>query len=282
MIRIGAHLSSAGSLTGALERADSIGANCIQIFVGSPRSWLGPNINPDQVDQFLVRSKQLDIAPVFIHAIYLIGLGSNNPVLTARSIESLINSLKVADKIGAIGVITHLGSSQGADFKLVLARLKSSIKTILSRAQTRARLIIENSAGQKNGIGSRLDQLAEILAIDPNLGLCLDSAHAFAAGLDLSGQKTLNELVEQIDRSIGLDRLLVIHVNDSKVGLAGRADRHENIGQGAIGLDAFGRMLNHPKLRGKPFILETPGFEPKHKGPDRRNVDLLKSVVRLK
>ena len=284
MRRIGAHLSIAGGLYKAIESIVAKGGNCLQIFSSSPRMWLASLPAKDQVDKFRTLVKQHNIDPIFIHAKYLINLASDKPELLKKSIASLKYDLQVADLIGAVGVIVHLGSHQGRGFEAVRNQLTSSIKIILQAAPGSSRLIIENSAGQQGKLCSQLSEIKSIFGSVSNtrLAWCLDTCHAYNAGYSLGkgSENALiqNDIVVEAKKLGIIDRLVCLHVNDSRDEFASGHDRHANLGEGKLGLELLGQYVNHPELKHLPLIIETPGFD--NQGPDAKNLDILKSLVK--
>lgn len=273
-MKIGAHLSVSGGYHKALERAKEIGANCLQIFSGSPRFWQRPKVTQEEIEFFKTKAKELQISPIYFHAPYLINL-----VGTAKTKELSVRTLKwelnIAEKLGVKGTVVHLGS-----FKNSLENintLSETIKEILEESPPNTLFIMENSGTRK--IGKDLEELARILekVSSPRLKICLDTCHLFSAGYDFTTAEALEELLEKIEKLFGLENLELFHANDSKDPFESLRDRHENIGEGYIGKEAFALLLNHPKLQKLPFIIETPGFD--QKGPDKKNLDILKSLI---
>ena len=273
-VRVGIHTSIAGDLTGALDLAHGLGANALQIFSSSPRMWArgSSRIEAAEAERFRARRKELGLGPLVIHDNYLINLASPNPVLRARSVQAFHQEIVRALALGADYLVAHPGSCRESDSQTAINAIAQGLKQA-ARGLKLGELIIllENTAGQGTSIGSRFEELKAILDACPELplGICIDTAHTFAAGWDLRTEQGLESALHVIDRTVGLDRVAVVHVNDSKAPHASRVDRHEHIGKGKIGLEAFGRILNHPLLAGRAFILETPIDKP---GDDRRNV----------
>jgi deoxyribonuclease IV len=300
-IRIGIHTSIAGDIAGALDIAHGLGANALQIFSSSPRMWdRGTSrISEADAERFRARRKDLGLGPLVIHANYLINLASPNPILRARSIQGFHQEIVRALALGADYLVIHPGSAprveahatqQGtlpgvgarpaeeagtgsctAAVAAIAASLKQSVRGV---KLGELRILLENTAGQGSCVGARLEELKAVLDLCPELpvGVCIDTAHLFAAGWDIRTAEGLDGALQDIDRVIGLQHVAVIHTNDSKVALGARVDRHEHIGKGQIGLEAFRRILNHGLLVGRTFILETPIDLP---GDDRRNVAAL-------
>lgn len=264
----------------AIGRAVDIGANCIQIFAGAPQRWAEARFPDKDVAAFRHLSQEQDVQPAFIHSAYLINLASTDDALREKSIRALVSALSWAEKLGVAGVITHMGSSREADPLQAEELVCQSLGQVLAGAPTGAALLLETCAGQGNTIGRRFEQLGSLvrkLDYDPRLRICLDTAHVFEAGYDIRTEQGLETTLEEFDRSVSLERLSAIHVNDSKSALGSNVDRHENLGQGLIGEDAFTRVLRHPSLRHLPFLLEVPGFA--GQGPDRPNMEMLRRMA---
>ena len=281
-LRIGIHASIGGSYLNALESARKLGCNALQIFSASPRMWATGSARIPEADSaaFRARREELDLGPLVIHANYLINLAGMQPMLRTRSIQAFHDELVRGIALGADFLVVHPGARGEAKMELAIATIVNSVKEAVRRVQLgKLRILIENTAGMGSAVGSRLEEVAAIARGLSALGVgaCLDTAHLFAAGYDISTESGLETTLSQIEQTVGLDNVYVWHVNDSKIALGGKVDRHESIGQGKIKAAAFARILRHPKLGaspatgmpGRPFILETPIEEP---GDDRRNV----------
>ena len=267
---IGAHVSTSGHLYEAIPRAQAIGCECLQIFVGSPRQWRLVHYPTEDVAEFRRRRAAAGLDPLVAHAAYLINLASPDPALHRRSVDALIHSLEGMDALRGLGVVTHIGSARGTSWPEARMRIARALRTALS-ASSRAMILLEGSAG--GAIGGTFAELGEILDAaggSRRLGICLDTAHLFAAGWDVRTPAGVAAVVGAFDRAIGLRRLRVLHLNDSKGALGSHLDRHENIGEGLIGRAGFRAVFAHPALGGLPGLMETPGFA--HAGPDRRNM----------
>ena len=275
---IGAHIS--GGMKTAVGKAMSIGAQSIQIFLGSPQMWREPNPTPVEQSLFTDGIKTNSLGPVFVHGNYLVNLASESPETFAKSISNLGLALRLSDRIGADGLIFHPGSAGKASYDEALTRVLRALDMVLDGYEGKCRLLLEVCAGQGQTIGDRFEEFADILKAmqyDRRIGVCWDTCHMFNAGYDISTKAGLAQTIDEFGELIGFDWLFAIHANDSKTPLGARRDRHENIGKGHIGEDAFRRMLHHPKLRPLPWILEVPGTE--KKGPDKINIDLLHSLA---
>ncbi len=277
-MRVGAHVSTEGGLDKAIDRAQAMGAETIQIFGAAPQTWRRRNIGDEETDAFRAKAAEADVSPVFIHAIYLISLVSDDPPAMERSAGSLIADLQLSSRIGARGGIVHLGSHKGAGFEAVFPRTVAAVRRVLEATPEDASLILENSAGMGGSVGARFTELGAIIREvgGHRLKVCLDTQHAFAMGYDLTTEDGLAAAVAEFDGEIGLDNLVAVHANDSKIPLAGVRDRHENIGEGYIGRDGFRRIMAHPAFAEVPFVIEVPGFG--KKGPDKENLDILKEI----
>jgi len=280
--RIGIHTSIAGDISGALEIAHAIGANALQIFSASPRMWTrgASRISEADAARFRARRKELQLGPLAIHDNYLINLASPNPVLRARSVQAFHHEIVRAMALGADFLVIHPGCSgtEPGDSRAVDQAISAVAQGLRQAARGLKlgdlQLLLENMAGQGTSIGAKLGELRAILDAcrDLPLGICVDTAHLFAAGWDIRTQAGFDKALLDIDTAVGLDRVRLIHANDSKMPLGSRVDRHEHIGKGKIGLEAFARILNHPLLAGRAFIAETPIDKP---GDDRKNVAAL-------
>jgi deoxyribonuclease-4 len=281
-LRIGIHTSIAGNYLNALESARKLGCNALQIFSASPRMWAGgPARIPDSdAAAFRNRRKELGLGPLVIHANYLINLAATQPMLRTRSIQAFHDELVRALALGADFLVVHPGSRGEAPVEAAIATIIESVKQAAKRVPLGGmRILIENTAGMGSCVGSRLEEVGAIVRGLAALGAgaCLDTAHLFASGYELSSERGLAGTIARIEQTIGLENVYVFHVNDSKIPLGGRVDRHAHIGEGKIKSEAFARILRHPKLGagfgtglpGRVFLLETPIEDP---GDDRRNV----------
>ena len=289
--RIGIHTSIAGSYLNALESARKLGCNALQIFSASPRMWQGGSARIPDVDAqaFRVRREELRLGPLVIHANYLINLASEQRMLQTRSIQAFHDEIVRAMALGADFLVVHPGARGESTTGQAISTIVESVKQASKRAPMGGlRILIENTAGMGTAVGARLEEVGAILAGLRNLpvGACLDTAHLFAAGYDIKSEGGLASTIGQIDGAIGLENVPVIHLNDSKIPLGGRVDRHEHIGKGKIGAAAFARILRHPRfgtaapegLTGRVFVAETPIDDP---GDDRRNVAMLWELAGL-
>ena len=277
-MKIGAHVSTAGGISKAVGRGQEIGCEALQIFGSSPQSWAFREIPDAEIAAFRQSMADAGMGPVFLHAIYLVNLGAAKTDVLEKGIESLSAHLRLAGRLGASGLIFHPGSHGGAGFEAVLPQVAESIRRALDGAPDGPCLAVENMAGMGKHIGARFEELGAILDAvdDERLKVCLDTQHSFAAGYDLTAGAGIEDMLAQLDAGPGSANVVAIHANDSKRACGSGVDRHDNIGEGFIGEDGFAVFMGHPAFRDVPFLLEVPGFE--GKGPDQRNVDLLKDI----
>ena len=279
--RIGAHTSIAGGLVNAVNEALELGCNTLQIFSRSPRMWRSPPLDPNGIAELKDARAEHDLSPLVIHGNYLTNMAAADPGVRKKSIEAFRDEVRRALLIGAEYLVIHPGSHRGQTLDKAMNVLASSItRAVRGLSWNGLQLLLENTAGGGQSIGRDFSELAELSeriqqkAAIP-VGFCVDTAHCFEAGYDVSTKLGLKKTTDLIEGSIGFDNVEVIHANDSRTPLGSHADRHEHIGEGEIGSDAFRRILNHPKWRAKPFILETPADE---NGTHRKNVQALKSL----
>ncbi len=283
--RIGIHTSISGALENAALHAAAIGADAFQIFTASPRMWRAAAIDPAQAEKLKAARERLGLAPLAVHASYLVNLASSSEELRLRSIGAFRAEIERAIAVGADYLIVHPGNYKGGTLEEGVARAAKSLSesadvSVTGNVISRVLVLLENTAGGTNQLGGRLSDLAAIRAaaqpkMPLKLGFCIDTCHALAAGYDVATAAGLRKTVAEIDRVLGLDNVPVFHANDSLGALGSHLDRHANIGEGAIGEDGFRRILRHPRLRSKTFLLETPIDR---EGDDRRNVETLRRL----
>jgi deoxyribonuclease-4 len=277
---VGAHTSIAGGLPSAVRSAVEKGCDAFQIFARNPRGWLARELASDEVREFRDAREQAGLRPFAIHSIYLINLAAQDPFALARSRAAFRQEIMRGIELGAEYLVVHPGSP-------VQAPAEVGIQTAIESIREAARglnlngltILIENTAGQGSAIGRDFEQVAEMVAAldDLPIGVCLDTAHTFASGYDISTEAGLRKTIRSINRSFGFDRIKLIHCNDSKAPLGSRVDRHEHIGLGHIGEDAFRRLTGNLKFRRIPFILETPVDKERD---DRWNINRLRELSR--
>ena len=277
-MKIGAHVSTSGGISKAVVRGREIGCEAIQIFGSSPQTWAFKPVPGEQIELFKQGLADAGIGPVFLHAIYLINLGTPDKEKLKKGIDSLANYMKLAADLGATGVIFHPGSHGGRGYETVLPQTVEAIKIVLDTAPEGPVLAVENMAGMGKQIGAKFDELGGILdAVDsPRLKICLDTQHSFAAGYDLGNPEGIQAMLDELNAGPGSANVAAVHANDSKRVCGSGVDRHDNIGEGFIGEEGFSAIMANPAFADVPFLLEVPGFE--GNGPDQQNMDILKRI----
>jgi deoxyribonuclease-4 len=277
-VQIGAHVSSSGGIHTAIDRIESFGGDSVQVFTQSPRTWRPTNHDPANFERFKQRRSEAGIGGVVCHALYLINLASPQDEIYGKSVSTLQNTIDVACAIDADAVVFHVGSHLGSGFDSGLERVVPALEEALTRCSETTWLLIENSAGAGGTIGRSIEELAALVdALDRHerLGICLDTCHLFVSGYDITDGKELDRVLDDVDERIGLDRLRVLHVNDSAAPLGSNRDRHANIGEGLLG-EELGVFMSHPRLQGLPALLEVPGKD--GHGPDAEEVRKLREL----
>lgn len=275
---IGAHVSSSGGIWTAIQRGIALEAEAVQIFGSAPQTWRKTNHTPAALERFREARASAGLRAVWLHCPYLPNLAAEDDAMWEKSIDCVVNALTVAAGADADGAVLHTGSHRGKGLDAVLPRVASAIERILDAAPGEALLALENAAGQGGTIGKDFTELGSILRAVPTsrLAICLDTCHAYAAGYDLATPEGMRAMLSEIDGEVGLDRLALIHANDSKMPFGSTRDRHENIGDGYIGFAGFRTILATPELQRLPMLLEVPGLD--DKGPDLENVRRLKQL----
>ena len=278
---IGGHVSTRGGIDKAVDNAVAIGAEVIQTHPTPPQTWRRLTVDDSVVASYKAKAAATGLRQHWFHAVYLLNLATTSETLLKQSIGSLVFYMDLADRIGADGVVFHPGSHKGAGFEPMLPQIAGAMQQVLQRTDSRAKLVVENSAGQGGTVGCTFDEVARIVdAVQSDrVAVCLDTAHAFANGYDLHTAEGIDAALTRFDETIGLDRLVAVHANDSRAELQSNVDRHANIGDGFIGSEAFGILLHDPRLEDLPWILEVPG-EAKQ-GPDLINVNRLRVLAGL-
>lgn len=257
---IGAHVSTAGGLTKAFDRADELGCESLQIFVKSPNQWRGKVLTDDDVAAYRERQAQ-DGQPVIAHAAYLINLASPKEDILEKSVNGLADELTRAARLGLDGLVLHPGGHLGAGMEVGIDLVARSLDAVLAQPATgKAKVLLENTAGQGTALGSRFEELAAIIELvdaKDRVGVCLDSCHAFSAGYELTNEDGYQAMFDAADSTFGLERVAAFHLNDSKHPLGSHKDRHEHIGEGQIGEWFFGRLLADERFARLPMTLET-------------------------
>ncbi|MFA5318051.1 MAG: deoxyribonuclease IV [Patescibacteria group bacterium] len=294
---IGAHVSAAGGYKNAIKRAEEIGAECIQIFGASPRSYWAKMPDKKDVEEYKSALKDSNIKAVFLHAAYLVNLASNDASIFKKSVKNLSDHLKIAEMLGAEGLIFHIGSGKEQPREQAMKKTISGIKEVLSapshkagRQGGSAKLIMENTAGGGQSIGRSAEEIGELLKMIKSkrvsplksatglVNVCIDTAHAFESGMISEYTPAgVKKFLDELDKYVGFKNIAAFHVNDSKTLAGSHHDRHENIGEGHIGLNGFKNLAKDKRMKDVPWILEVPGFE--GEGPDKKNVEILKTLT---
>mgnify|MGYP000162008545 CR=1 FL=1 len=259
-LKIGFHVSIIGRIDEAVDRAVEIGCNTFQIFTRNPRSWKAEELKPDEIRDFTEKVEKYDMQPIFAHMPYLVNLASPRPKIYMLSKKTLKTELERCRILKIPYLVTHLGSHLGAGREKGLKRIIQAINEAYDSTNSEVMLLLENTAGMKNSIGSTFEEIKYIIdnLKSPDLvGVCFDTAHAYAAGYDLRTRRAVEETIHRLDGIIGFERLKLVHLNDSRGGLGSHIDRHEHIGLGNIGEDGF-RAILKSRLGRLPLILETP------------------------
>lgn len=278
-MRFGFHVSIAGGFAKVRERAERVGCETMQLFSSNPRGWKAAALDDTDVAQFRSDVRASGISPVFVHAPYLPNLAALKKTVARASVKALVEQARRCDRLGVDYLIVHVGKGLGASEDAALAQVAASIDSVLAAAPAALILLIENTAGMGSEVGYRFEQLSAIIKqVDrrDRVGIVLDTAHSFEAGYELNTKQGLDATLREFDRLVGLGRLHLLHLNDSKTELGSRVDRHWHIGQGKIGLDGFRFIVNHPLLRHLPGIMETPRESP---ADDRENLETIRSLV---
>jgi len=279
-MRVGVHTSIAGALENAAHHAKKIGCDTFQMFSGNPRGWRSKDPSPEDCERFKDARGRHALGPVVIHDNYLINLASADAAIRQKSIAAFRGELLRALALGADFLVTHPGAAKGGTASAaVLTCVESLCRSADGMRLTGLTILIENTAGQGTVIGRTFEEVAEIIQGASRhlpMGACIDTAHSFAAGYPIHRVRGLTETIKKLEATVGLKNVRVIHSNDSKTAFGSHADRHEHIGRGHIGAEAFGRIVRHPRLRGIPFICETPIDRP---GDDRRNIGTMRRLA---
>lgn len=279
---LGGHVSAAGGVLKALDRAASLEFEAIQIHPSAPQTWKKPATSDEEAAEFKMLAPSKGVKATFFHNIYLGNFAAEQNGHWQGTIEITKSYLTLAAKMGALGVVTHTGSHKGNGFDTTLQRVTEGIGRALAESPAEAKYLIENTAGAGGTIGRTLEEIEQIITPlwkhYPNVGICIDTCHAFASGIPIHEPAGLEAFLTEFDERFSLEALTCIHLNDSKTPFNSNRDRHENIGDGELGLEAFRTIVNHPKLQTVPLIMEVPGIE--NTGPDAINRDRVKALRR--
>ncbi len=275
---VGVHTSIAGGIANAVSEAVEKQCDCFQIFARNPRGWSDRALSREEIRQFRLACEKADLWPMAIHSVYLINLAAQDTVVLERSRAAFRQEIERGLELGANYLVVHPGNPKNATAEAGIRTAAESIREAARGLKMKGlTILIENTAGQGSSIGCNFDQVAELLAAldDIAVDVCLDTAHTFAAGYDISTEKGFKATCRAIKRSFGFDRIKLVHCNDSRAPLGSRVDRHEHIGLGHIGAAAFGRLTHNLKFRRVPFILETPVDEVRG---DKENLAVIREL----
>jgi deoxyribonuclease-4 len=278
-MRFGFHISIAGGFSKVVERAEIRGCEAIQFFSRNPRGWKYNPLGEEDVGRFRSSIKSSALSPIFLHLPYLPNIASQKSKFYERSIDSIVTDLERAEQLGAHYLIIHIGHRGESSEEEAIEAVGQGMDQAFERVKNSVILLLENTAGQGSEIGSNFEQIKEIIGSvrdHKRMGVCLDTAHTFEAGYDLSNKDGIERTLESFDQTIGLKRLHLLHLNDSKTPLGSRKDRHWHIGEGYVGLEGFRYLINHPLLRHLPGIMETPR---KDTVEDLKNMKVVRSLV---
>ena len=279
-MRIGFHVSISGGFSLAVQRAYELGCSTMQIFSRNPRGWTVKPIDPDDVAEFRKLREQYDIGPVFVHTNYLINLASSKPDLYQRSIEQFVIDLERTEHLGAEYLVTHLGSASGQEPEWMIGRVADALNMAMKLHKPQATILLENTAGEKGDVGYTFEQVSEVISRlrdKDKIGICYDTCHGFAAGYDVRTKRGVDAVAKKIEATVGLEKLMGMHLNDCLKDFSSRVDRHWHIGEGKIGEDGFKAILNHAAFKDIPKIMETPK---ETEEDDPRNMKKVRSLVK--
>ncbi len=255
----GAHVSAAGGISNAIDRIEAIGGNAVQVFTQSPRMWKPTAHSEEQLERFRVRRREARVRHVSCHALYLVNLASRDKEIRSKSFQALQATMETAREIVADAVVFHVGSHLGYGFDEAVKIVTPALRELLELTTDKLWLCVENAAGAGGTIGRSVDELAvlcDALGAHPRLGVCLDSCHWWACGVDVTDAQALDQALEELDTGLGLERLRVLHVNDSKTPLGSNRDRHDVVAQGLLG-NGLATFLGHPAFYELPAVIET-------------------------
>lgn len=283
MPRFGAHMSVSGGIALAFDRLAEVGGEALQIFTANQRQWQAKSPTPAEIEAFKARRQKGPEIPVASHDSYLINLASPNPETAGKSLAAFSEELRRCAALGVEYLIMHPGSHLGEGIEAGLQRFTANLDRAMAEAGVgkQVMVLLETTAGQGTNLGASFDELAAIIAGSSHpeqLGVCYDTCHTFAAGYDIRTPKAYAETMARFDRLLGLERLRFFHLNDAKQGLGSRIDRHAHIGQGEITVAGFRNLVNDPRFRNHPMVLETPKSDDLHE--DRENLALLRSLCK--
>jgi deoxyribonuclease-4 len=277
-MRIGAHVSVAGGVWNAFANGEEMGCETLQIFTKNANRWEAKELSLEEAKKFKAERKRTQISPVVAHDSYLINLASEDKELLKKSIAAFVDEVRRAELLGVDFLVTHMGAHLGSGQDKGLKRLAKSLDMVHRRIEgVKVKILLETTAGQGTTLGYRFEHISDVLGMVKDgrrLGVCFDTCHVFASGYDIRDEESYHKTMEEFDRVIGLRKLKVFHANDSKRELGSRVDRHEHIGKGLIGLEAFRLLVNDSRFQNHPLIIETPEAEKMN----RMNLEVLRSL----
>lgn len=259
-MKLGAHLGISGGLPKAADQAHLVGCEALQVFTSNPKGWNFNVRSDDEIESFKSKIKEYKIEYVVGHSIYLINIASPNPYIYTSSINSLISGLVMAEKASFDGVVTHIGSHTGSGYEPGMKQILNALEQVLNTTRGAVPILLETDAGSGHRIGCKFSDIGQIIKSlnSDAIQVCLDTCHSFVSGYEMRTEKGLEKTLAEFDKEIGLEKLALIHLNDSKGDLGSNLDRHEIIGEGFLGLETFEMIVNHPKLKHLPGVIETP------------------------
>lgn len=278
-MRLGFHVSISGGFSLAVQRAKELDCNCMQIFSRNPRGWTVKPLESADVAEFKRLRSSYDIGPVFVHTNYLINLASAKPELYEKSIEQFVIDLQRTESLGAEFLVTHLGSASGKTAPWMVERVADALNAAMKMHRPNAIILLENTAGEAGDVGYTFAQVQDVIErLDDasRIGICYDTCHGFAAGYDIRTIDGINAVADEIARTVGLERLMGMHLNDCLKEFGSHVDRHWHIGEGTIGIAGFAALLNHAAFKDIPMIMETPK---KADDDDVRNMRAVRSLI---
>ncbi len=280
-MKLGVQVSTAGKIYHSIDRAKKLGCNTMQIFARNPRQWRKSSLSPEDIETFKEKVKKEKISPIAVHIPYTLNLATSKPRFYRITIREFIADLVEADKLGADFLITHMGSHRGITEEEGLSKISAALEEILKETKgCRTMILLENTAGSGMWVGHTFSHhriILEKISFNPLVGICFDTAHAWAAGYKIDDCQGVEAVVDEIDKEIGIERLKVIHLNDTQTNLGSRLDRHFDIGQGKIGKRGFSCIFSHARLKDLTFILETPK---ESEEDDLRNLDAVRRIYK--
>ena len=279
-LKVGAHVSISGGFIKSLDREEKLGGNCGQVFVHSPRVWKFSDLSEDEAEEFRQEYEKRGWGPILVHSNYLINLATPKPDLFEKSVKTLKEELRRAGRLDMEYVVFHPGSHTGSGEEKGIQSIVQGLNMVREAIPENSMLLLENTAGKGTSLGKSAEQLAEMLErsdlTEDEAGVCFDTCHGFTAGYDLRDEEGVQKVLDEFEEHIGWERIKAVHLNDSKHPLGSEKDEHEHIGEGEIGEEGMEAIINHPKFRDKPLVLETPVDDRKDFGD---NIEKVKELA---